>query len=73
VPNTRTLNVTKTIGIHSIFLSFSRLLVDTIYREEHYLKTLLQQLHFLFKPSKPIAYVFCSLTLVVIFGQRASP
>jgi hypothetical protein len=29
-----------------MILSISRLLLDTIYREEHYLKTLLQQLHF---------------------------
>lgn len=36
-----------------MILSISRLLLDTIYREELYLKTLLQQLHFLFKPSKP--------------------
>jgi hypothetical protein len=32
-----------------MILSISRLLLDTIYREEHYLKTLLQQLHFLAK------------------------
>lgn len=32
-------------------LSISRLLFDTIYHEEHCLKTLLQQLHFLFNVS----------------------
>jgi hypothetical protein len=47
VPNTRILNVKRTIGIQSIILSISRLLLDTIYREEHYLKTLLQQLAFM--------------------------
>jgi hypothetical protein len=39
VPNTRTLNVMKTIGNQSIILNISRLLLDTIYREERYLKT----------------------------------
>jgi len=32
-----------------MILSISRLLLDTIYREEHDLKTLLQQFHFLGK------------------------
>jgi len=42
------LNVTATIGNQSMMLSISRLLLDTTYREEHYLKTLLAQRHFLF-------------------------
>src|SRR5450830_477585 len=63
VPSTRTLNVTKTIGIQSIILSISRLLFDTIYREENYLKTSLQQLHFLFKPSS-------NLTPIITFPSH---
>lgn len=39
VPNTRTLNVTNTMGIHSIILSISRRLLDTIHREAQQLKT----------------------------------
>jgi hypothetical protein len=39
VPNTRTLNVMKTIGNQSVILNISRLLLDTIYCEEHHLKT----------------------------------
>jgi hypothetical protein len=39
VPNTRTLNTMKTIGNQSTILNISRLLLDTIYREEHQLKT----------------------------------
>ena len=39
VPNTRNLNAKNTIGNQSIVLNISRLLFDTIYREEHYLKT----------------------------------
>ncbi|MEG2033173.1 MAG: hypothetical protein RR376_21200, partial [Janthinobacterium sp.] len=49
--STKALNVTKTIGVQSIILRISSLLLDTIYREEHYLKALLRQL--LFKPSPP--------------------
>jgi hypothetical protein len=41
-----------------MILSISRLLLDTIYCEEHYLKTLFQQLYFLFKPSKPLPEYF---------------
>ena len=44
VPNTSTLKVMKTIGTQSIF-EFSWLLIGTICREVHCLKTLLQQLH----------------------------
>ena len=50
VPSTRTLNVTKTIGIQSIILCISKLLIDTIHREERYPKLQCLLLHFLFNP-----------------------
>jgi hypothetical protein len=39
VPNTRALNGKKIIGNQSHISDISRLLLDTIYREERYLKT----------------------------------